>query len=86
MLKITRTVHGDFAVLMLSGRLEDQCLSELEKLINAQQGPVTLDLSEVTLAGRAGIRFLAQCEEAGIRMQNCPAYIREWVSQERRAR
>ena len=86
MLKITPTVQGDFVVLLLSGRIEDDCIAQLEGLINAEQRRVTLDLAEVTLAGRAGVRFLAQCEEAGIRIQNCPAYIREWISQERRAR
>ena len=86
MLKITPTVQGDFAVLMLSGRLEDESLSQLERLIKAEHRPVALDLAEVTIAGRAGVRYLAQCEEAGIRIQNCPAYIREWISQERGAR
>ena len=86
MVRITLSVQGDFAVLMLSGRLEDECLSQLESLIKAEQRRVALDLTEVTIAGRTGVRFLAQCEEAGIRIQNCPAYIREWISQERRAR
>jgi len=86
MLKITQSVQGDFAVLLLSGRIEDDCIAQLESLINAEQRRVTLDLAEVTLAGRAGVRFLAQCEETGVRIQNCPAYIREWISQERRAR
>ena len=86
MLKITPTVQGDFAVLMLSGRLEDECIAQLESLISPEQRRVTLDLAEVTLVGRAGVRFLAQCEEEGITIQNCPAYIREWISQERGAR
>jgi len=86
MLKITPTVQGDCAVLLLSGRIEDECIAQLESLINAEQRRVSLDLAEVTLASRAGVRFLAQCEEAGVRIQNCPAYIREWISQERRAR
>jgi hypothetical protein len=85
MLKITQSVQGDFVVLLLSGRIEDDCIAQLEGLINAEQRPVTLDLAEVTLAGRAGVRFLAQCENAGIRIQNCPAYIRGWISQGRRA-
>jgi len=85
MLKITPTVQGDFAILLLSGRIDEECIPQLESLINAEQRAVALDLTEVTLASRAGVRFLAQCEEAGIRIQSCPAYIREWVSQERRA-
>jgi hypothetical protein len=26
--------------------------------------------------------FLARCEENGIRVENCPAYIREWILRE----
>jgi hypothetical protein len=85
MLKITPTVQGDFAVLLLSGRIEEECIAQLESLINGEQRRVTLDLTEVTLACRAGVRFLGECEEAGVKIQNCPAYIREWISQEQRA-
>ena len=86
MLKITPTVQGDCTVILLSGRIEDEFIVQLESLIKAEQRQVALDLAEVTLAGRAGVRFLAQCEETGVRIQNCPAYIRAWISQERRAR
>jgi len=86
MLKITLTIQGDYAVFLLSGRIEDNNISDLESLIRAEKRRVALDLAEVTLAGRSGVRFLAQCEESGIRIQNCPAYIREWISRERRTR
>lgn len=84
MLKIRRSVDGDLIVLALSGRIEDGGLAQLKTLIPAEQRRITLDLKEVTLVGREAVRFLAQCEEAGAAIQNCPAYIREWISQERR--
>ena len=86
MLKIMRTVQEDFTVFFLIGRIETECTSQLESLIKAEKRRVALDLTEVTLVGRTGVRFLAQCAEAGIKIQNCPAYIREWISQERHNR
>jgi anti-anti-sigma regulatory factor len=49
MLKITPTVQGDFAVLLLSGRIEEASIPQLESLINAEQRGIVLDLTEVTL-------------------------------------
>ena len=41
-------------------------------------------LREVTLVDGDVVRFLAACEEAGISIVNCPAYIREWMDRERK--
>ena len=86
MLKIQRFRNGDLVILGLSGRIDDESLSQLETLIQAEQGRITLDLKEVTLAGQEAVRFLARFEEAGATIQNCPAYVREWIFQYRRAR
>ena len=83
MLRIAPRIEGNLAILVLSGRIEDVSLSNLDALIKAQTRPLILDLKEVTLAGQAGVRFLAQCEETGVGIRNCPAYIREWISRER---
>ena len=85
MLKIQRSTDGDLIILALSGRIDDGSLSQLEALIQAEQGRIAIDLKEVTLVGREAVRFLAHCEEAGATMQNCPAYVRDWISQHRRA-
>jgi len=29
------------------------------------------------------VRFLAHCEADGVKLDNCPAYIREWIEKER---
>jgi hypothetical protein len=39
-------------------------------------------LKEVKLIDREALGFLAHCEENGIRVENCPAYIREWLLRE----
>jgi hypothetical protein len=85
MLKIKTSIQGDLTIFVLSGRIEGECISQLENLISAEKRGVALDLGEVTLAGLAGVQFLARCEQTGIKIQNCPAYIREWISRERGA-
>jgi anti-anti-sigma regulatory factor len=82
MLKIRISIQGDLTILILSGRIEGEGIPQLENLISAEKRQVVLDLREVTLAGLAGVRFLARCEKTGIKIQNCPAYIREWISRE----
>ena len=82
MLKIRISIQGDLTIFLLSGRIEGEYISQLETLISAEKGRVALDLGEVTIAGLAGVRFLARCEQTGIKIQNCPAYIREWISRE----
>jgi hypothetical protein len=42
-----------------------------------------LDLKEVNLVSREVVTFLARCKEDGMGLNNCPAYIREWIARER---
>jgi hypothetical protein len=86
MLKIQRSLDGDLITLALSGRIDDESLLQLETMIQAEERRLAIDLKEVTLVGREAVRFLAKCEGAGATIQNCPAYVREWISQERRTR
>jgi hypothetical protein len=81
MLKICRIDDGGLAVFALSGRIEHDHVRELKTLFGAEPGlhRVTLDLEEVTLVDREVIRFLAVCEAGGIKLENCPSYIREWI-------
>jgi hypothetical protein len=83
MLRIQREAHGD--VFTLSGRIEKENLAELEKFIGteATDRRIALDLKDMTLTGQDGIDFLAQCEAAGITLQNCDPYIREWITRQK---
>ena len=47
-----------------------------ELLGDKANGGVSLDLREVTLVDRAAVRFLAGVEATGIRIVNCPEYVR----------
>ena len=40
-------------------------------------------LKEVRLVDREAVQFLARCETEGVELDNCPAYIREWIEKER---
>jgi hypothetical protein len=42
-----------------------------------------LDLSEVTLVDLGVVQFLISCEDAGVELVQCPAYVREWMLRER---
>jgi anti-anti-sigma regulatory factor len=58
-------------------------VARLQELLANEPGTrVTLDLKEVTFADRAAVQFLASAEAAGIRIVNCPRYVRSWIAAE----
>jgi STAS domain-containing protein len=83
LLKIRRSEDKGRAIFTLSGRIEERHVSELLELLDAEARTVevTLDLKEVKLVDREAIRFLAACEARGIRLKDCPSYIRRWIEQ-----
>jgi hypothetical protein len=83
MLKIERSARGEFVVFSLSGRIGIDDVAQLERLFEAEDHSVIIDLKEVTLVDRETVRFLARCEADGIKLENCPAYIREWIVTEK---
>jgi hypothetical protein len=84
-LKIQRSVNGEFVVFTLSGRIDMEHLAELQKLfdIDAQDLAIVLDMKEVKLVDRNAVTFLARCEAGGTKLENCPAYIRQWIAREK---
>jgi hypothetical protein len=86
MLKIMRSANGE-VVIRLSGRMGSENLGELEKLPSAEAGArrIILDSKkDLTLVDQDAVSFLRRCEAANITLKNCPAYIREWITGERR--
>ena len=83
MLRIQRSVEGKCVVFALSGRIEAHHVPELQALFVAEDCSVMLDLKEVNLVDREVVRFLARCETEGVRVDNCPAYVREWMLREK---
>jgi ABC-type transporter Mla MlaB component len=87
MLKIMRvTKEKEEVVFAVSGRLDAGNLVELESLFSSEMSglPKTLDLRELTQVDQVTVSFLMHCESDGIQLKNCPAYVREWVTRERR--
>jgi anti-anti-sigma regulatory factor len=84
MLRIQREANGQ-VILKISGRLERENLSELEKLIESEGADrgIVLVLRELTLVDQDAVRFLRQAESNGIRLQDCSPYIREWIARQR---
>jgi anti-anti-sigma regulatory factor len=83
--KIQRAAKEDVVTFTLSGRIKAEEVVELQRLfeIESQDHRIVLDLKEVKLADKDAVRFLARCEANGIRLVDCPAYIREWIAGER---
>ena len=71
--------------LRLIGRLQAEHIGEVKKEIDDRSAE-RVCLEEVTLVDIDVVRFLAACEDGGIAIVNCPAYIREWIDRERQER
>ena len=84
MLRIERLANG-VGVFRLIGRLNVENVAELQSLfeLESKDRQIILDLKDLTLVDRDAVRILEHCEKRHIRLTNCPAYIREWIKQER---
>ncbi len=70
-------------VFALSGRMNAEEVAELKTLFDADYRNIILDLRDVRLADRDAVRFLRGCEADGMKLENCPAYVREWMDREK---
>jgi anti-anti-sigma regulatory factor len=84
MLRITKTENGG-VVFKLSGRIETENIAEVKALLSAETSGrhVLLDLSDLTLVDQDVVSFLRHSEADGIDLKNCPAYVLEWMKQEK---
>jgi predicted metal-binding protein len=82
-LRIERSVRHGITVFTLSGRMKAEEVAEVKALFDADYKTIALDLRDVTLADRDAVRFLRDCEADGMKLENCPAYVREWMERER---
>lgn len=87
--KIERIVSPDgFTVLQISGRIDGPDVEILRELMDREEmakSTVAIDLRDITLISREAIRLLCNVEAKGTELRNCPAYIRDWVSREKRS-
>jgi predicted metal-binding protein len=82
-LRIERSARQGFTVFALSGRMEAEQVAELKELFDCDYRNIILDLRDVRLADRDAVKFLRVCEVDGMKLENCPAYIREWMDREK---
>ena len=82
-MRIERSARQRFTVFTLSGRMEAEQVAELKELFDRDYRNIILDLWDLRLADRDAGRFLRGCEADGMKLENCPAYIREWMDREK---
>jgi len=82
-LRIERAARQRFTVFTLSGRMEAEQVAELKELFDRDYRNIILDLCDLRLADRDAVRFLRGCEADGMKLENCPVYIREWMDREK---
>jgi len=63
--------------------MEAEHVEELKELFDRDYRNIILDLRDLRLADRNAVRFLRGCEADGMKLENCPAYIREWMDREK---
>ena len=85
MLRIERSANGQ-VVFTLSGRMQTEDIEQFQQLLVVETPgqQLTLNLRHVTLVNQDAVTFLARCEANGIKLENCPLYIRNWIDQEKR--
>jgi ABC-type transporter Mla MlaB component len=83
MLKIVRSENHDAVVFVLSGRIDQEHIAQLQSALEAETLAVRLDMREVTRVDREVVVTLARWSANGILLVNCPNYLRSWI---RRAR
>lgn len=80
MLKIDRLAKPDCVVFALSGRIDLEHVAELQAALDVEHLPVVLDMQNVKLVDRDAVRALARWASEGVTLEECPAYVREWIA------
>jgi hypothetical protein len=82
-LRIEISARQKFTVFTLSGRMEGEQIAELKDLFDRDYRSIILDLRDLRLADRDAVRFLRVCKADGMKLENCPAYVCEWMDREK---
>ena len=80
MLKIVRSENPDLVLFTLSGHIDAEHTTELRAAFDGETLPIVLDLGEVKRVEREVVAELARWNAGGIKFENCPAYLREWIA------
>jgi hypothetical protein len=82
-LRIERVSAQGRTVVRLIGRVQSECLAEIDAQLEGARPRPALDLQDVTLVDVGAVRFLSFCEQSGIELLHCAPYIRHWMASER---
>lgn len=80
--RIDRLSTEQGLLLCISGRLTAEDLGVVRTELDGRR-VVAIALAEVQLVDRDAVKLLAHAEAKGIELKSCPAYIREWITNER---
>ena len=80
--RIDRLSSEQGLVLYISGRLAEQDLGVVRNALDGSR-VVAIELGTVELVSRDAVKLLVRVEDEGIELRSCPAYIREWITNER---
>jgi hypothetical protein len=69
-------------VVYISGWLAEEDLEVVRIALDARP-VVAIELGDLELVSRDAVMLLIQAEAQGIELRSCPAYIREWITNER---
>jgi hypothetical protein len=84
-LRIERSANGH-VVFVLSGRMQTEDIQQFQELLLVETPgqPLMFNLRDVILVNQDAVTFLAHCETNGVKLENCPLHIRNWIDQEKR--
>jgi hypothetical protein len=80
--RIDRLSTEQGLVLCISGRLAEEDL-ELVRMALDGRRVVAIDMGDVELVSRDAVKVFVRAEAEGIELRSCPAFIREWITNER---
>lgn len=83
MLRIDEESDGCITSLRLSGRIHSEGIACIRSAMSGGCARKVLDLSEVIIVDLAGVQFLIGCEDEGVELAGCPAWVSEWMIRER---
>ena len=80
--RIERVSTEQGLILSVSGRLAPDDLELIRMALDGRR-LVAIELAEVELVSPDAVQLLVRAEAEGIELRGCPAYIREWIRNER---
>ena len=82
-MKIEKASQRGKTTVRLSGHFQADHVGKLNNQLQDNGPRFVLDLKEVTVVDVEVVRFLAACEDNGVKIVHSPQYIREWMNRER---